>query len=368
MANAPHQTEEAVEKLLEVVEGTWYRRHGPAPKDLERLAQDLFPGMDSKDLAERAFEEACARTTEALKALFEDLGVAPSERSRLLQGVERGFREELQLHAQCVPWKSQGLLVVTLGEEEEPTAGGAWSRHAVPLGKGGCPGSFWLRALAGQVEARTAGGLRARKGRALLRAETLEEVLAALEDVWRLPSFFAALGLEGLAEALEALAELKEGEIQRKGGYTLARKGIRVLFRGTFFKPPALDAAFFLGQRAVLPYSEGMELAFRVRLDRAEEWDRLGFTPLEFSVRWGEESVDFERTVRWEQAASRNFLVKLVREALKREAGRPWVRVPSPSPRMQALIEELAESEDPLEAPKDPKFFRRVHLRALSAF
>jgi hypothetical protein len=104
-------------------------------------------------------------------------------------------------------------------------------------------------------------------------------------------------------------------------------------------------------------------LAFRARFDRAEAWVRL-----EFGIRWGEESLGFERAVRWEGAASRKSLVELVREALRREAGRPWARVPSPSPRTQALIEELAGAQDPLEAPKDPEFFRRVHLRALSAF
>jgi hypothetical protein len=35
---------------------------------------------------------------------------------------------------------------------------------------------------------------------------------------------------------------------------------------------------------------------------------------------------------------------------------------------MKALIAELAEAEDPLEAPKDPEFFRRLHLRVLSNF
>jgi hypothetical protein len=38
----------------------------------------------------------------------------------------------------------------------------------------------------------------------------------------------------------------------------------------------------------------------------------------------------------------------------------------SPSPKMRALIEELAESEDPLEAPKDEAFFRKVELRLLA--
>jgi len=361
MANAPHQAEEAVGKLLEALEETWYPHLGPTLKEVEELAQELFPGTDPKGLADRALEEARAWTTGVLEALLEDLGVIPSERTRLLQAVERGLGEGLPLYARCASWKSEGLLAVTVGEEEEPAVSGGWSRQAVPLGKGGCPGGFWLRALAGQVEARTGGGLRARKGRALLRAETLEEAVAALEEVSRLPSFFAALGLEGLAEALEALAELKEGEVRRKGPYALAREGIRVLFRGTLFEDPALDLAFLLGREVLLPYPEGAGMAFRARFDKGEDWVRLGF-----SVLWGEESVDFERAMRWEQA-TRNSLVRLVREALGREAGRPWVRVPPASRRMRALVEELAKAEDPLEAPKDPGFFRRVRLRALSA-
>ncbi len=35
---------------------------------------------------------------------------------------------------------------------------------------------------------------------------------------------------------------------------------------------------------------------------------------------------------------------------------------------MRALIGELARSKDPLEAPKDPGFFRRVRLRAVALF
>jgi hypothetical protein len=361
MADAPRDTEEAVGKLLEVLEETWYPHLGPTLREVEELARELFPGTDPKGLAERAWEEARAWAMGALEALFEDLGVAPSERTRLLQAAAWGLKAGSRVHARCASFKSQGLLVVAVGEDEDPAAGGPWSRQAVPLGRGGCPGSLWLRALAGQVEARVRGGLKARRGRALLRAEALEEVVAALDETSRLPSFFAALGLEGLAEALEALAELKEGEVRQKGPYALAREGIRVLFRGTLFRDPGLDTAFLLGKTVLLPYPEGAGLAFRAWFDGAEEWVRL-----EFGLRLGEESSDFERAVRWGQI-TRGSLVRLVREALRREVGRPWVRVPPTSRRMQALVEELAEAEDPLEAPRDPGFFRRVRLRALSA-
>jgi hypothetical protein len=38
------------------------------------------------------------------------------------------------------------------------------------------------------------------------------------------------------------------------------------------------------------------------------------------------------------------------------------------SPRMSALIDELGEAENPLEALKADEFFRRVYMRALSLF
>jgi hypothetical protein len=65
----------------------------------------------------------------------------------------------------------------------------------------------------------------------------------------------------------------------------------------------------------------------------------------------------------WKYGSSKNLIQALVWETLKR-----WLERPFASPRMRALIEELAQEEDFLGVPKNPEFFRRVHLRTLSNF
>jgi hypothetical protein len=83
-------------------------------------------------------------------------------------------------------------------------------------------------------------------------------------------------------------------------------------------------------------------------------------------VRWGKEAVRFEEVpVLRADPPDRDPLGDMIREALRRELAESKAER---SPRMRALLEELSESEDPLEAPKSEEFFRRVHLRALAKF
>jgi Arc/MetJ-type ribon-helix-helix transcriptional regulator len=55
----------------------------------------------------------------------------------------------------------------------------------------------------------------------------------------------------------------------------------------------------------------------------------------------------------------------MIREALRRELNDSKTER---SPRMRALLEELGESENPLEAPRSEEFFQKVHMRALAKF
>jgi hypothetical protein len=56
----------------------------------------------------------------------------------------------------------------------------------------------------------------------------------------------------------------------------------------------------------------------------------------------------------------------LIQMGLREWLGKPMR--PKYSPRMEALLRELGESEDPLEAPKSEEFLRKVHLQALAKF
>jgi len=56
----------------------------------------------------------------------------------------------------------------------------------------------------------------------------------------------------------------------------------------------------------------------------------------------------------------------LIQAGLKEWLGKPTR--PKYSPRMEALLRELSERENPLEALKEPGFFRKVHLQALAEY
>jgi hypothetical protein len=202
--------------------------------------------------------------------------------------------------------------------------------------------------------------LSARAGRAFFRGDGLEKVREAVEVVRAFRPLFRAWGLEDLEGALEVLAGLKNGEARTEGPYALVRRGeSRVLVRGKpFGGPPALSAAFLLGEEAVLSYPEGLEIGLRV------DPVVLAAVLVEMRVRWEGETTRANGALAYAAPTERDLPGVLVRRGLE-----GWLKNPSlapESPKMRALLQELAEAEDPLEAPKDPGFFRRARLRALA--
>jgi hypothetical protein len=201
--------------------------------------------------------------------------------------------------------------------------------------------------------------LSARAGRVFFRGDGLERVREATEVARAFRPLFKAFGLEDLEGTLEALAELKDGEAKMEGPYALARRGeSRVLGRGIFGDPTTVGAAFFLGEEAVLSYPEGLEIGLKV--------EPVGSTAVlaEMRVRWEGEAARRSGVLVYAVPTERNFLGVLVRKGAE-----GWLKDPllAPgAPKTRALLQELAEAEDPLEAPKDPGFFRRARLRALA--
>jgi hypothetical protein len=197
-------------------------------------------------------------------------------------------------------------------------------------------------------------------GRAFLRADALGDV----EEVSGVARAFSPLlqvfGLGGLEGALEELKGLKEDEVRVEEPYVLARKeGLWTLIFGTFFGSPTLDVAFLFGEDLVFSYPQDLEIALRASLRG------YNVRELEMTVRWEGETTRYaEKWYPGPELASRNLPEILVRKMLKWWLNRP-LEVPR-SPRMRGLLEELAEAEDPLEAPKDPGFFRRARLRAVA--
>jgi hypothetical protein len=198
----------------------------------------------------------------------------------------------------------------------------------------------------------------ARRGRASLYAHSLEEVREARRLAGAFRPLFEALGLADLEGALEALVALKDGEARHEGPYVLARKGdLFALRHGTLLGSLALDGALLVGERVVFTQAEGLEIALRTYPTRKFMW----FPEVE--VRWGEEAARYRGWSPAMEIASEGVPGVLVRETLKvwLEKG-PWREFP----KVRTLVEELARTEDPLEALKDPGFLRRMRLKALA--
>jgi hypothetical protein len=359
----PRREQEAVAKLLKVLEEDSLLRHWP--EGAEKRARKLFPDMDFKKITRRAFREGRAQAAEAVEALRKDLGIPtdPSDRKlkRLTLEIESALRRRSWVD---VRFKRAGEAVFYVCDKAEHPLGCSCKlrRHLCPSGRSPSVG---FRAIfeGGQVRAYMAGGLVVRKGRAFLRADGPERVEAALAEARILPSFLAALELSDLEGALSTLSGLEDGEARREGSYLLVREGdTRILRRGEFLGSPNLDAAFFLGKRVSLSYPRGLEIALK-----GEVVFEDNAVLREFALRFEGEEARHGGTREGkgfsDSAAGdlRRWLASLMWGALKAELEKAPL-----SPKMRALVEELAQSEDPLEAPKDEAFFRRVELRLLA--
>jgi hypothetical protein len=198
----------------------------------------------------------------------------------------------------------------------------------------------------------------AQAGRAFLSADTLDKVEEVSGGVRVFSPLLRAFGLEGLEGALEELKGLKEDEVRVEESYILARrKGLWTLLFGTLFGNSTLDVAFLLGEDLVFSYPQGLEIALRGSLYKRK------VEPLEMEVRWEGEVARHRESYPGVELTYRGFPEALVRKTAKKWLDREKVLG---SAKIRALLQELAEAEDPLEAPKDPGFFRRAQLRALA--
>jgi hypothetical protein len=182
-----------------------------------------------------------------------------------------------------------------------------------------------------------------------------------LGRVKRLHPLFGALGLADLEKAIEALLRLNDGEVRQEGPYVLVRQGnFHALRRGSLFGGLLLDEDFLVGRGpVVLSYPHGVKIALWGSFSDAN------ITLSKMEIRWKGEvaRLGIAPGGCW-NALDRDPIPSLVRQAVR------WGRKadPSLSPRMSALIDELGEAENPLEALRTDEFFRWVHMRALSLF
>jgi hypothetical protein len=164
------------------------------------------------------------------------------------------------------------------------------------------------------------------------------------------------LDLGGLEEALEALVALENGEARREGPYVLVRKGnSRILAQGALFGDPTLDCEFVAGREITLSHPGGV--AIGLKADLRGGWMRIR----EGYIGWGDEVCQF-----YCAGASHFVNESSLRELLR--CGLLGALSRSESSRMRALIEELLEGGDPLEALKEEDFVERVKMDLLAKF
>jgi hypothetical protein len=352
--------EEAIRQTLEVLKDDPGPHH-PTLRRVARVVREVAPeGEDPEGVAKKVLAVVQERVRKAVSGLLESLGSADSRARSVL---ERALLSGRHVEVWCSlppPEPASGLAkraaVVQVQGRKEPLV--------LPP-----PKEDFLRAVlagnkAGEVAAHfgVLSGLSAREEGALFRDRGLENVRGALRVARSFRPLFATWGLGDLEEALEALARLKDGEVRQEGPYVLVREGdLFVLRRGRLFDSLALERAFLTGGKELsffLP--EGLEIAFTTEFSWSSA--RVG----KLRLRWGRETAQYPWAYPYVEATDEGAPGLLVRRTLEEWLKRP-TELPE-SPRMRALIRELARSEDPLEAPKDSEFFRKVRLRAVALF
>jgi hypothetical protein len=313
---------------------------------VKEVVRRLAPEADHEALAKRVLLEAKEWTTRALDGLWRALDIS--------------FKP---------PWLERALdagywMTVTLRKErEEPevvlwVAGGEDVR--LPLRRSAAR-RFQLVARIGRVRVEAAPGLFARKGRVFLQAQGLQEMEEAIEVARAFRPLFEVMDLADLEGLLVTLAKLEDGESRVEGPHILFREGeVWTLRTGLILSDLSLTKDFIARRQVVFSYPHGVQIALRGGF--WERWLQLR----KLVIRWGEETVRFDEAPALRaDPPDRDPVGDMIRETLKRELTESKTER---SPRMRALLEELSESENPIEAPKSEEFFRRVHMRTLAKF
>jgi len=352
--------EEVVRRALRAL------RDDPDPHPLtleraERAVREVAPEEeDPKAVAKEVLAAVQGRVRRAVSGLLESLGSADLRARRVLERALLASKH-VEIWCSLVPWESPAeaakrAAVVQVQGRKDPLV--------LPPPKEDSPRAVLAGNKAGEVAVHfgVLSGLSAREGGALFRDRGLENVRGALRAARSFRPLFAAWDLGDLEEAIEALAGVREREVRQEGRYVLVREGdLFALRRGRLFGSLALEKAFLTGGEELrFPYAEGLEIAFTTEFSWSSA--RVGVLRL----RWGEETAQYPWAYPYVDALDEGAPGLLVQRTLEE-----WLKRPSElpeSPRMRALIGELARSEDPLEAPKDPEFFRRVRLRAVALF
>jgi len=329
---------------------------GEAEEAAREALQDLPEGT-REALAREVLEGERASVREALLRFFEDLGVTPPP--LLEEALGRGDNVLVGF------WGENRVAVVPGRIDYDPGEG---VYIPLPLRERRRLPHLEVEARLGGTEIEVRAGkpkkgpretflfwLRAGREKAFFHGSTADAAERTLEAVRAARGLFGALGLSDLEEALEALANPKDGLPKTWKGYLLAGNGkVRALTRGTPFGEPSLGEAFLLGRETRLASPlEGLSVSLRCEFEKAVvEVARV-------SLRWGEAAAEFPCQ------AQVDPLAEDLGEEVVRAACHYALTYESLPPRLEALLTGLSEEERPTQALKEKEFLRKVGLLAL---
>ncbi len=276
------------------------------PEAVREVAQRRV-GEGVEEVVQGVLEEGRRRTLEVYDRAWEALGLPPMPEARAF--IEGGG----QVHVWCPGPEGAEAEVELVGK----TKPGEALRLPVPVRPGE---GLDFRFEAGRVGVFTESKLLVEGKRAFFKTPFFEGARKAVRTVRFLRPVLSAMGVSDLEEALEALGTLESGEVRLEGEYVLARgRGFWSLNRGSVLGDPGLDEALLTGREVVLAFPEGVEVAFRLELDR--KWAREDKVRL-FGVRFrlGEEVVVFDKAiVFYEEALSKKALARALQGLLELE-------------------------------------------------
>lgn len=203
--------------------------------------------------------------------------------------------------------------------------------------------------------------------RPFFRGQSIEDYRDFTHFIKALRPVLFAMGATDIEEALDSLLLLKEGDVQVKNGYILAKKkNFWFLNRGPILGDPDLDRTLVRGKPVTLSFPGDVGITFKVSLDkRFAETDEL-YIPYTH-IRWGNETVIVGGGSRFCVGAVDRFsLSKVIKSNLEEEIGRfekgADSHLADHSPEMLAFLKAFVRHENPFCALAEGSF--TFHVKA----
>jgi len=327
---------------------------------IESLEEDLLPftpdqvsrvfwerGLrgDPETISGEVLEEGVRRTMEVVRGLKETLGKLPYPESALEEQLRRGGWLTVSL------WSTRPNLRGLAGRVElgNKNIESKENPHFFVEDKDDrFPHSLYLSAEPGLPRV-SLPNLVATRERAFFRDHG-RKLEGTLNHLRTLRPLFASLGLSDLEGAVEALANLKDGEARMERDYVLARDGnVYALRKGGILGDPQLDGAILLEGEVELSFPGGVEIAIRSR------W-RLGDATLDWvRIRFREESVLLDGRISRISPLRRDPLTPEL-QAVLTEKLESLEQKGALSPKMLAFLRAIAEHEEPFRVLAEGRF------------